>query len=52
MRILLLPYIEQQSLYDNITSYSSGTSISQDFQTYWTTLIPILITLDNSFFVF
>ncbi|MDR3196553.1 MAG: DUF1559 domain-containing protein, partial [Planctomycetaceae bacterium] len=36
--VLLLPYIEQQSLYDNITSYSSGTGISQDFRTYWGTL--------------
>ena len=36
--VLLLPFIEQQSLYDNITSYSSGTDISQNFQTYWGTL--------------
>jgi prepilin-type N-terminal cleavage/methylation domain-containing protein len=38
--VLLLPFIEQQSLYDNITSYSSGTGISQEFQTYWGTLTP------------
>jgi hypothetical protein len=36
--VLLLPFIEQQSLYDDITSYSSGTGISQDFRTYWGTL--------------
>jgi prepilin-type N-terminal cleavage/methylation domain-containing protein len=36
--VLLLPFIEQQSLYDDITSYSGGTGISQDFQTYWGTL--------------
>ncbi|MDR1269341.1 MAG: DUF1559 domain-containing protein, partial [Planctomycetaceae bacterium] len=38
--VLLLPFIEQQSLYDDITSYSSGTGISQNFQTYWGTLTP------------
>jgi prepilin-type N-terminal cleavage/methylation domain-containing protein len=38
--VLLLPCIEQQSLYDDITSYSSGTGISQDFRTYWGTLTP------------
>ncbi|MDR0336273.1 MAG: DUF1559 domain-containing protein [Planctomycetaceae bacterium] len=32
--VLLLPYIEQQPLYDNITSYGIG----QYFQTYWGTL--------------
>jgi hypothetical protein len=36
--VLLLPYIEQQPIYDNITSYSTGTGISQNFQTYWGTL--------------
>jgi hypothetical protein len=36
--VLLLPYIEQQSLYNDITSYKNGTGISQNFRTYWGTL--------------
>jgi prepilin-type N-terminal cleavage/methylation domain-containing protein len=36
--VLLLPYIEQQSLYDVITSYSGGTGIAQKFPVYWSTL--------------
>ncbi|MDR2117089.1 MAG: DUF1559 domain-containing protein [Planctomycetaceae bacterium] len=42
---LLLPYIEQQSLYDNIISYDNPatttiTGIAEVFQSYWGSLTP------------